>query len=278
MTFHWDDIRIFLSVVRNGSLPQAAKDLKMAHSTVFRRLNGFEEQIGVRLFDRASSGFILTEAGEAILDMAQEMEDRSEQIARAIAGRDYALTGTIRVTTTHGLSLKLMEPVFKKFTDQHPSVCLDIQWGEQVLKLNKYETDVIILPSKKPPENAFGRKVGKIILGYFASTAYLEKHGTVRTVDDLSDHHVVGLSDEFMGQPFYTPFINSIQAARVTITCDSFLTVREAIASGAGVGILPYFYGMDYKNLQTIGEPITQGENDVWILTHRDLKNTVRIR
>ena len=278
MAFQWDDIRIFLAIVRKGSLPEAAKDLKIAHSTVFRRFNAFEEQIGVRLFDRSSTGFVLTPAGESILELAKDMEDRSEQIARSIAGQDYKLTGNIRVTTTHGLSLNLMEPVFKAFTDQHPDVRLDIQWGEQVRKLTKYEADVIILPSKKPPENAFGRKVGRIVFGFFASQSYIRENGKPKSLENLSDQKVIGLSDEFAGQPFYDTFMKSVQAAKVTMICDSFLTVRGAIASGAGIGLLPFFYGIDYKTLQALGDPIPDTYNDVWILTHRDLKNTVRIR
>lgn len=278
MMFQWDDIRIFLAIVRQGSLPEAAKELKMAHSTVFRRYNAFEEKIGVRLFDRASTGFILTPAGESILDKARDMEDRSEQIARSIAGQDYKLTGNIRVTTTHGLSLALMEPVFKAFTDKHPDVRLDIQWGEQIRKLTKYESDVIILPSKKPPENAFGRKVGRIVFGYFASEGYLKKHKEPKSVENLTGHQVIGLSEGFAGQPFYDAFMKSVQAAKKIMICDSFLTVREAIASGAGIGLLPFFYGIDYKGLQLLGEPVDNTHNDIWILTHRDLKNTVRIR
>ena len=278
MMFQWDDIRIFLAIVRKGSLPEAAKELKMAHSTVFRRYNTFEEKVGVRLFDRTSTGFILTHAGESILDMARDMEDRSEQIARSVAGQDYKLTGNIRVTTTHGLSLTLMEPVFKAFTDKHPDVRLDIQWGEQVRKLSKYESDVIILPSKKPPENAFGRKVGRIVFGYFASEGYLKKYKPPKSVENLTGHQVIGLSEGFAEQPFYDAFMKSVQAAKMTMICDSFLTVREAITYGAGIGLLPLFYGMDYKSLQPLGKLADNTHNDIWILTHRDLKNTVRIR
>ncbi len=278
MTFHWDDIRIFLAIMRKGSLPEAAKDLKLAHSTVFRRYNAFEEKIGVRLFARTSTGFILTPAGESILDMARDMEGCSEQIARRIAGQDYKLAGNIRVTTTHGLSLTLMDPIFKAFIDKHPDIQLDIRWGEQIRKLTKYESDVIILPSKKPPENAFGRKISRIAFGYFASEDYLEKYKKPKSVENLTDYHVVGLSEDFAGQPFYAAFMKSVQAAKVTMNCDSFLTIREAIASGAGIGLLPFFYGLDYKSLQPLGAPLDNTHNDIWILTHRDLKNTVRIR
>ena len=278
MTYNWDEIRIFLAIVRHGSLPEAAKTLKIAHSTVFRRLNAFEQQIGVRLFDRNASGFTLTAAGESMLDHAHEMESRAEQIARNISGHDYNLTGTIRITTTHGLSLCLMAPVFKAFTDHHPDVCLDIQWGEQVRKLNKYESDVIILPSNKPPEHAYGRKIGRMAFGFFASTAYLQACDLKPTLENLRGHKVIGLSDGFASQPFFDTFTKIIKGAKTTVICDSFLTVREAVAAGAGIGLMPIFYGTGYKTLEPIGKPITNADNEVWILTHRDLKNTVRVR
>ena len=275
--FAWDDIRLFLAIERNGSLPEAAKELKLAHSTVFRRFNAFEEKIGTRLFDRTPQGFVLTAAGQSILDMAQDMEDRSEQIARTVGGHDYTLKGKIRVTTTHGLSLTLMQPVFKDFTEKHPEIRLDIQWGSQVRQLSRYEADVIILPSRKPPENAFGRKVGQICFGLFASRAYL-KNNKVFDAQDLSGHKIICLDDSFSGQPFFDSFMQRIQAGQIIMSCSSFLTAREAILSGAGIGLLPLPYTFHHPELEQIGAVFENTSNDVWILTHKDLKNTVRIR
>ena len=60
--------------------------------------------------------------------------------------------------------------------------------------------------------------------------------------------------------------------------CSSFLTAREAIAAGLGVGLLPVFYGRGYQSLVLLEHSIKGADNDLWILTHRDLKNTARIR
>ena len=53
----WDDLRYFLGIARAGSLSGAAIALGVNHSTVFRRLQGFEARLGVRLFDRLATGY-----------------------------------------------------------------------------------------------------------------------------------------------------------------------------------------------------------------------------
>ena len=59
---NWDDVRHFLAVARCGSLSAAAKRLAVNHSTVARRVDNLERQLGVRLFDRLASGYLMTQA------------------------------------------------------------------------------------------------------------------------------------------------------------------------------------------------------------------------
>ncbi|HEY0802376.1 MAG TPA: LysR family transcriptional regulator, partial [Steroidobacteraceae bacterium] len=71
---NWDDIKIFLAMVRHGTVRASAEVLDMSHSTVARRIVALEKRIGVRLFDRTSSGYQLTDAGKDILTTAENME------------------------------------------------------------------------------------------------------------------------------------------------------------------------------------------------------------
>ena len=59
----WDDLRIFLSLAREGTLTTAAKALGVSHPTVARRVQALEKQIGARLFDRLPDRFVPTAAG-----------------------------------------------------------------------------------------------------------------------------------------------------------------------------------------------------------------------
>ena len=72
---NWDDLRVFLAVAKAGSLSGAARSLGVNHSTVFRRIGAFEEALGVRLFERVPSGYLLTPAGEEMREAALRAAD-----------------------------------------------------------------------------------------------------------------------------------------------------------------------------------------------------------
>ena len=70
---NWDDYQYFLKVALLGSLNGAAAALGVNHSTVFRRISSLEDKMDVRLFERLKTGYVLTEAGEEILEQVQRI-------------------------------------------------------------------------------------------------------------------------------------------------------------------------------------------------------------
>ncbi len=75
LSIDWDDLQIFLAVLRSGSLRGAARKLHLNHATVNRRLRALEAGFGSKLFDRTRDGFFPTQAGEDLLDSAERVED-----------------------------------------------------------------------------------------------------------------------------------------------------------------------------------------------------------
>ena len=71
----WSHLEYFLAVARAGSLSGAAKQLRVNHSTVARRLDKLEQQLQVRLFDRLNNGYRLTEDGQALKQKAGQIEE-----------------------------------------------------------------------------------------------------------------------------------------------------------------------------------------------------------
>ena len=92
--FAWDDLRYLLAIARSRSLHGAAQALRVNHSTVFRRLNVLEGQLGVRLFERLPDGYVPTVAGEEIRRHAETIEASVHALERAkLAGQHcYAET------------------------------------------------------------------------------------------------------------------------------------------------------------------------------------------
>ena len=84
----WDDLRFFLAIARHGSLTAAARDLRVAQSTVGRRLSSLEASLGVRLLHRTPEGYTLTLAGQDVLNQAERVEVEALGVERSVGGRD----------------------------------------------------------------------------------------------------------------------------------------------------------------------------------------------
>jgi DNA-binding transcriptional LysR family regulator len=89
----WDDLRYVLAVAAEGSLAGAARVLGVNHTTVLRRVNAFEERLGLRLFERLPTGYILTSGGAELIEAARLMEDTVAALERRLAGQDRRLSG-----------------------------------------------------------------------------------------------------------------------------------------------------------------------------------------
>ena len=63
---NWDDMRVLEACSRAGSFAKAAKELKLNHSSVSRRMTQLEKELGITLFYRTSSGVRLTNAGQVV--------------------------------------------------------------------------------------------------------------------------------------------------------------------------------------------------------------------
>ena len=89
----WDDLRFFLAIARHGSLTAAARDLRVAQSTVGRRLSSLEASLGVRLLHRTPEGYTLTLAGQDVLNQAERVEVEVLGVERSVGGRDGGSKG-----------------------------------------------------------------------------------------------------------------------------------------------------------------------------------------
>ena len=159
----WDDFWLVNAIADARSLPGAAVLLGINHSTVFRRLGQIEEALGVTLFERHRSGYALTPAGEAMVALAQQINENITSFTRKIAGQEIAPAGeSLRVTTNDSLLIHLLTPVFVDFRRHCREVRLDVVLANQALNLSKRDADVAIRTTDKPPENLVGRRVATI--------------------------------------------------------------------------------------------------------------------
>src|SRR5271168_4839601 len=140
----WDDVRYFLAVARGGSVRAAAERLGVNHATVLRRIAQLEERLGVHMFEKLPSGYRLTDAGEEVLEFAEQMEASSNQLETRVFGRDQSVRGLLRVTLAPPLASHLLMPDIADFARLHPEIEMAILSSEQPVNLTNRQADVAI--------------------------------------------------------------------------------------------------------------------------------------
>ncbi|RED53470.1 LysR family transcriptional regulator [Aestuariispira insulae] len=260
--FDWDDIRLFLAVSRTGTVRGAAKQLSLTHATVSRRLHQLEEKLGTTLFDRTSTRHILTEAGQNILETAQEVEAGMARIDRMAFARDSRLAGLVRLSMLDSLYLAIVQPFLGRFQARHPMIEIELITTDYLSNLAQREADIVVRITKTPPDSALGRKLADSPLACYAAEGYL--------ADRPKLDRWIALTHEPARQP--------ILSARTVLTANSLIIARDHIRDGLGIGLLPCFLGDQTEGVTRMPgiDPIPDME--IWALMHPDIKNVPRIR
>jgi DNA-binding transcriptional LysR family regulator len=168
----WDDLRFVLAVANAGSLAGAARNLNVNHTTVLRRVSAFEKRVGLRLFERLPSGYVLTPGGEELIAAARHLEDTIIKVERKLAGQDARLSGSLRVTTTDTLMASILPRMLAEFRAAHSGVQIEIAVSNLMFNLSKRDADVAIRPAKDPPETLVGRRMAKVAFAIYGSPDY----------------------------------------------------------------------------------------------------------
>ncbi len=168
----WDDIRYFLAVARGGLVRAAAERLRVNHSTVLRRIAQLEERLGAHMFEKLPSGYRLTNAGEEVLQFAEQMEASSNRLQTRVFGRDQSIRGPLRVTLAPTLATHLLMPDFADFARLHPEIEMEILSIDEPVNLTNRQADVairVVYDRGTLPLNLHGLKGPELFGGVYMS-------------------------------------------------------------------------------------------------------------
>jgi DNA-binding transcriptional LysR family regulator len=277
----WDDFRLVRAIADHRSLGGAAEALGVNNSTVFRRLNTLEEHLGVRIFERARSGYLLTSAGEEMVTLATRMAESIIEFERRIAGQDVRPSGELRVTTTDTIFSHLVAPMFCAFRQRYPEISLDFVIDNRALNLARRDADVAIRASVDPPQTLVGRRVATVAWAAYASKAFLAESGL-----DVTDAAAitrpparwVGLGDPIANTAGGRWLSAEVAPECVPVKVNMVSTLASAITAGLGMSVLPRFIGEQLEGVIRIDALRPTSDTGLWVLTHPDLKKAARVR
>ncbi len=272
----WNDIPYFLAVAESGTLLGAAKKLSVNHSTVFRRINMLEEKLGLQLFNRLPEGYSLTETGTAVLEHARLAEGFIHSFERTAAGKDYQLSGEIRISAPATLAIKYLTPCIAKFRKNHTGIKIDLIVSHAAYDLSRREADIVLRATNQPPEYLIGRKICELTWHAYASQHYLEKHGYPNTMKALIKHQLEAADDPLQRVDAYKWFAEAYPPDNFVCKSSDMRTIASLCAQNLGVSIFPSDYSDQY--LVKLFKVKPEFKTGLWILTHPDMRHVIRIR
>ncbi len=276
----WDDFRLVKIIAEANGLAGAAEKLGVNHSTVFRRLGQMEENLGVKLFERHRTGYVLTTAGEEMTALAEQMEENVTAFARKLAGQAVAPAGELRVTTNDTLLVHLLTPIFARFITACPEMRLDVVLANQALNLSKRDADVAIRATDDPPETLVGRRVATIAWAIYGRRVdFPDVRGPDDvTLADLFDRHWVALGDNLATLKVARFVREHVAPENLVYKVNTVLGLAEAVEAGTGIGPLPCFIADASPNLVRLSDTNADFAAGLWLLTHPDLRQSARVR
>ena len=277
--FDWNDLKYFLAVARSGSTLSAAKALRVNQSTVHRRLQELEKQFRSELVRRHPTGYRLTELGEYLLAYAARVEAAATDFERAVSAKSNETSGTVKVTCPEALGPRLIGAgLIDKFNARYPDVHVEFVMSDRILELGAGEADIAIR-AKQPNEGALvGRKIADSPWAVYASRSYVARRGSVDTPAQIDRHSVVMFSGPLSGHPA-AQWIKSVAPnAHVVARVNSLAALLPSVRSGAGIALMPTIVGDNERNLVRVLDLGKEMATPFYLLTHRDLRQTPRVR
>ena len=274
----WDDLKYFLAVARSGSLTESGRALRTSSATVARRIAALEHHLGARLFDRRQSGYVLTESGKAIRLRVQDAEEAVLAVERQALGRDLRPSGKVRVATTDDIATLIVAPQIAELRTRFPQITLEIIARQDVANLTRRDADVALRLARPTHASYLIRKVGQWNLALYAAKSYVKANSLRPGLRDVSKVAFITWTAEgshFVGGPWLREHARD---SVVALTASTRRIHYAACKAGIGAAILPCVEADRDRDLVRLLRPSRVSSMPIWLVVHRDLARTPRVR
>lgn len=274
----WDDYRLFLAVMRQGSYAAAARAAGVSQPTVSRRMARLQARLRLVLFEHSGQQAAATPQAQALLDALEQMEGAALTLQRQVEGRVSAVEGEVVLTTTEGLACIWLAPRIPQLQAAHPGLRLQIRVANTRLDLLRRESDIALRMGEPASPQLIGRQVGRVHCGIYAARSYLQAHGRPRTVAELSGHCLIDGIVDIADFPQIRQLRGLLPASSRVVGSNSAEVQRALARAGMGLFATTCYLGDADPLLERLLPEAFDPSVDLWLLTHRDVRSSARVR
>lgn len=190
----WMALTVFSEIADGSSLAKAAEKLRIPPMSATRRLSALEQDLGVRLVYRTTRALSLSPEGQAFLPHARRLLSEREAAYASVRRDGDGAFGLLRVTASIAFGRKVVTPIIARFMEDNPAVRVDLLMTDSVIDIVGEGIDVAVRIANLADSGLMAKRLAANPRLMLASPAYLQRHGTPKTLADLQGHECLYLS------------------------------------------------------------------------------------
>lgn len=239
-----NDLYYFAVVVEHGGYAAAERALNIPKSRLSRRVAQLESDLGVRLLQRSTRRFSVTEVGQDVYRHAQSMLAEAQAAREAVDRLSAEPRGLVRVSCPVSIAQNQLARLLPGFMMAHPKVRVHVHASNRRIDVINEGFDIALRVRSQLNDDGslVMRSFGPIQELLVASPAYLARAGRPATPVDLHDHQTLSMSED-EGRQRWELHGPQGQIERVDIQprlmCSDFPMLEQAAVEGLGITLLP---------------------------------------
>jgi len=239
-----DDFFYFAKVIEHGGYARAGRVLDIPKSRLSRHVTALEQRLGVRLVNRSTRRFVITEIGQEVYRRAQAMLAEADAAAQAVELVRAEPRGLLKVSCPVALAQTTLADILPEFLGRYPRLRL-------ILHVSNRRVDVLnegfdaALRVRTHPSGEDGLVMRSFSEGrelLVASRGYLDAAGRPATPPELSDRDTLSFAPEQERQSWEL-IEASGETVRVALQprliAHDFAVLRAAALAGLGIALMP---------------------------------------
>ncbi|MEQ8405277.1 MAG: LysR family transcriptional regulator [Oceanicaulis sp.] len=277
LSFDWNQARAFLAVSEHASFSAAARALGLTQPTVSRQIAALEAELGVTLFERGPRTMALTETGALLADHVKGMGEHAAAFSLSATGAAVTIEGRVTITATSEFAARHLPRVVAELRQEAPGIEIEIVASDALQDLRRREADIAIRHARPEQPDLIGRLIGEIGAKLYGAKDYLDRAGRPASLDELKEHDFVGFDQPERVVSVMASIGLTIDPARLTARSTSGEVLIALIEAGLGLGVMPDD-AVASPALEPVLEDAFSIKVPVWLVTHRELRTSARIR
>ena len=195
-----DLFQIFVRVVDCSSFTRAASGLGLPRSTVSAAVVELERRVGVRLLNRTTRRVSATHDGLAFYDHCLRLIADVEEAEGLFRQGGQSPSGRLKVDVPGRIGRLIVAPALPQLLAANPGLRLELGMTDRAVNLLEEGVDCALRVGGRPEAGLISRPLGELPLINVASPAYLARHGTPQSPDDLPGHWAVNYASPTTGR------------------------------------------------------------------------------